>query len=44
MIAQIPLYSLGEFPITAAMTLYIPPARSRAPDPAMMQLVGAATG
>ncbi len=29
MIAQIPLYSLSEFPITAAMTLYIPPARTR---------------
>ena len=33
MIARIPLYSLSEFPITAAMTLYIPPARLRTPDP-----------
>jgi uncharacterized protein YabN with tetrapyrrole methylase and pyrophosphatase domain len=33
MIARIPLYSLSEFPITAAMTLYIPPARLRSPDP-----------
>lgn len=33
MIARIPLYSLNDFPITAAMTLYIPPARLRTPDP-----------
>lgn len=33
MIARIPLYSLSEFPITAAMTLYIPPCRLRTPDP-----------
>lgn len=33
MIARIPLYSLSEFPITAAMTLYVPPARLRSPDP-----------
>jgi len=38
MIAQIPLYSLSEFPITAAMTLYIPPARGRTPDPMMLQI------
>ncbi len=35
MIARIPLYSLSAFPITAAMTLYIPPARLRTPDPEM---------
>ena len=33
MIARIPLYSLVQFPITAAMTLYVPPARIRTPDP-----------
>lgn len=33
MIARIPLYSLSSFPITANMTLYIPPARLRTPDP-----------
>jgi uncharacterized protein YabN with tetrapyrrole methylase and pyrophosphatase domain len=33
MIARIPLYSLDQFPITAAMTLYVPPARLRTPDP-----------
>jgi hypothetical protein len=38
LIVQIPLYSLAEFPITAGMTLYIPPARARVPDPAMLQL------
>jgi hypothetical protein len=32
MIARIPLYSLVDFPITAAMTLYVPPARLRTPD------------
>ena len=35
MIAQFPLYWLSNFPITAAMTLYIPPARIRTPDPEM---------
>jgi uncharacterized protein YabN with tetrapyrrole methylase and pyrophosphatase domain len=44
MIAQIPLYSLSEFPITAAMTLYVPPARMRAPDPVMMSLISGAAG
>jgi uncharacterized protein YabN with tetrapyrrole methylase and pyrophosphatase domain len=38
MVAQIPLCWLAEFPITAAMTLYVPPARSRTPDPEMMGL------
>ena len=38
MIARIPLYSLSEFPITAAMTLYVPPARARVPDPEMLSL------
>jgi uncharacterized protein YabN with tetrapyrrole methylase and pyrophosphatase domain len=33
MISQIPLYTLPEFPITAAMTLYVPPSQARAPDP-----------
>ena len=33
MIARIPLYTLSGFPITAAMTLYVPPARLRSPDP-----------
>jgi len=44
MIAQIPLYSLSTFPITAAMTLYIPPTRSRVPDPALLQLFNVAFG
>ena len=44
MIAQIPLYSLSEFPITSAMTLYIPPARARTPDPAMVRLFSGTTG
>lgn len=38
MIAQIPLYSLPDFPITAGMTLYIPPARLRTPDPTLAHL------
>lgn len=38
MIAQIPLYSLSEFPITAAMTLYVPPCRPRFVDPLMQHL------
>jgi hypothetical protein len=33
MMARIPLYSLSAFPISAAMTLYVPPARLRSPDP-----------
>ncbi len=44
MIAQIPLYSLSEFPITAAMTLYIPPARTRNTDPSMLHLFTYGTG
>ncbi len=36
MIKQIPLYALCDFPITAAMTLYIPPSRTRTQDPQMM--------
>ena len=44
MIARIPLYSLSEFPITAAMTLYVPPARARVPDPARLYLFSGATG
>lgn len=43
-IAQIPLYSLSEFPITAGMTLYIPPARTRVPDPAMLHFFSLVTG
>jgi hypothetical protein len=38
MIARFPLGWLSEFPITAAMTLYIPPARARMPDPEMVGL------
>jgi len=38
MIAKFPLGWLAEFPITAAMTLYIPAARSRMPDPEMIGL------
>jgi uncharacterized protein YabN with tetrapyrrole methylase and pyrophosphatase domain len=38
MISQIPLYSLIDFPITAAMTLYIPPVRTRVPDPSLLYL------
>jgi hypothetical protein len=37
MIAWIPLEALPAFPITAAMTLYVPPARARAPDALMLQ-------
>jgi hypothetical protein len=44
MIARIPLYSLSEFPITSAMTLYIPPARMRMPDPEMMRFFNFGTG
>lgn len=38
MIARIPLAWLSEFPITAAMTLYIPAAVPRMPDPEMVHL------
>lgn len=38
MIARVPLYSLSDFPITAAMTLYVPPCRPRVPDPEMLGL------
>jgi uncharacterized protein YabN with tetrapyrrole methylase and pyrophosphatase domain len=38
MIERIPLYWLADFPITAAMTLYVPPARARAPDVEMLSL------
>jgi len=44
LIVQIPLYSLAEFPITAGMTLYIPPAWARVPDPAMLQLASLIMG
>jgi uncharacterized protein YabN with tetrapyrrole methylase and pyrophosphatase domain len=36
MIATIPLYMLGGYPVTAAMTLYIPPVRTRTSDPSML--------
>lgn len=39
MISTIPLYALAVFPVTAAMTLYIPPARTRTPDPAMLNFL-----
>jgi uncharacterized protein YabN with tetrapyrrole methylase and pyrophosphatase domain len=39
MIATIPLYELAQFPVTAAMTLYIPPAKTRIADPTMLRLV-----
>ena len=39
MIAQIPLYALSQFPISAAMTLYVPPCRTRTADPEMARLV-----
>lgn len=42
MIAHIPLYSLVHFPITAAMTLYIPPVRTRTPDPTLLYLFNVA--
>ena len=32
MISTIPLYALSNFPVTASMTLYVPPARQRYPD------------
>lgn len=44
MIKQIPLYALSDFPITAAMTLYIPPSRTRTPDPQMMARYSMITG
>ena len=40
MIARIPLYAFGAFPITAAMTLYVPPSRPRFVDPTMAHLCG----
>lgn len=43
MIAQIPVYSLVDFPITAAMTLYIPPVRTRVPEPTLLNLLNVAT-
>ena len=43
MIAQIPLHSLVDFPITAAMTLYIPPVRTRVPDPTLLYLFNVTT-
>lgn len=42
--AQIPLYYLSEFPVTSAMTLYIPPCRGRQPDPAFVQYFTAIGG
>jgi len=44
MISTIPLYSLSNFPVTASMTLYIPPARIRNPDPATAYWVSALSG
>ncbi len=44
MIARIPLYSLMQYPITAAMTLYVPPARPRTIDPEMLRLFSQVTG
>jgi len=44
MIAQVPLYALSEFPITSAMTLYIPPARGRTSDPQMVRLFSQIAG
>jgi uncharacterized protein YabN with tetrapyrrole methylase and pyrophosphatase domain len=38
MIERVPLYWLADFPITAAMTLYVPAARARVPDPEMLGL------
>jgi len=43
MIAKLPLYWLSEFPITAAMTLYVPPARPRIPDFEMLGLFSLGT-
>jgi uncharacterized protein YabN with tetrapyrrole methylase and pyrophosphatase domain len=42
MIARIPLYSLSQFPITAAMTLYIPPIRVRTADYTMASFLSGA--
>jgi hypothetical protein len=44
MIAHIPLYYLTQFPITAAMTLYLPPAQTRTPDPYLLSLFPSLTG
>jgi hypothetical protein len=44
MAARIPLYALSEFPITAAMTLYVPPCRPRFVDPLMHHLHAMQTG
>jgi uncharacterized protein YabN with tetrapyrrole methylase and pyrophosphatase domain len=38
MMSQVPLYALGQFPITAAMTLYVPPCRPRFVDATMQHL------
>lgn len=35
--SQIPLCYLSSFPVTSAMTLYIPPCRGRQPDEALLQ-------
>lgn len=43
MIAQVPLHLLSDFPITTAMTLYVPPARIRMPDPEMLGLFSLST-
>jgi uncharacterized protein YabN with tetrapyrrole methylase and pyrophosphatase domain len=43
MMAQIPIYWLSDFPITAAMTLYVPPVRARIPDPEMVGLFSVST-
>ncbi len=42
--SQIPLYYLSQFPVTSAMTLYVPPATARHPDPALMQTFTAMGG
>lgn len=42
--SQIPLYYLSQFPVTSAMTLYIPPATARQPDPALVQVFTAMGG
>jgi uncharacterized protein YabN with tetrapyrrole methylase and pyrophosphatase domain len=43
-IRRIPLYALNQFVVTAASTLYIPPARPATPDPRMRLLHAMTTG
>jgi hypothetical protein len=43
-VKQIPLAALTGTDVTAASTIYIPPARPVSPDPRMTQLFGSVMG